>query len=119
MIVTDATLNGNVDGAMSAELCAIIAAAVSLGGLVTIHVAELRSRIDSVDACLRTVESDLAFLKVSSVRNAAATPRDVCGDSLLRGVFPDACTFEMIEAAVGEQAQERFGESVQKALLET
>ena len=33
--------------------------------------------------------------------------------------FPDACTFEVIEAAVGEQAQERFDESVQRALLET
>ena len=48
---------------MSAELIAIIAAAVSLGGLVTVQVAGLRARLDAIDARLRAVETELAFLR--------------------------------------------------------
>ena len=48
---------------MSAELIAIIAATVTLGGLVTAQIAGLRGRIDrqgeALDARLRAVETEL------------------------------------------------------------
>jgi len=62
---------------MSAELIAIIAAAVTLGGLVTAQIASVRARIDTrinalgaavdarlaaIDARLRAVETELAYL---------------------------------------------------------
>ena len=52
---------------MSPEIIAIIAATVTLGGLVTAQVAGLRSRIDrqgeALDARLRAVETELAYLR--------------------------------------------------------
>ena len=54
-MVTGTTMDGNMEGTMSAELVAIIAAAVSLGGLVL-------ARTTTIDARLRSVESDLSFL---------------------------------------------------------
>ena len=54
-MVTGTTMGGNMEGTMNAELVAIIAAAVSLGGLVL-------ARTTTIDARLRSVESDLSFL---------------------------------------------------------
>ena len=52
---------------MSAEFIAIIAAAVSLGGLVTAQLASLRSslsaQIVNLDVRLRAVETELAYLR--------------------------------------------------------
>ena len=52
---------------MSAELIAIIASAASLGGLITVQIAGVRSsltaRLDAIDARLRAVETELAYLR--------------------------------------------------------
>ena len=52
---------------MSAELIAILAVGVSVGGLVTVQIAGLRSsltaQIATVDARVRAVETELAFLR--------------------------------------------------------
>ena len=54
---------------VSAELIAIIAAAVSLGGLVL-------ARTASIDARLRSVETELAFLRGLIQGAGLPTPRD-------------------------------------------
>ncbi len=48
---------------MSAELIAIIAAAVSLGGLLSVQIGGLRAAVTSLDTRLRAVETELAYLR--------------------------------------------------------
>ena len=48
---------------MSAELVAIIAAAVSLGGVTLATSSSLRSAIGGLDTRLRAVETELAYLR--------------------------------------------------------
>lgn len=48
---------------MSPEIIAIIAATVTLGGLVTVQFAGVRASIAALDARLRAVENELAYLR--------------------------------------------------------
>ena len=48
---------------MSPELIAIIAATVTLGGLVTVQFAGVRASISALDGRLRAVETELAYLR--------------------------------------------------------
>ena len=48
---------------MSPELIAIIAATVTLGGLVTVQFAGVRASISGLDGRLRAVETELAYLR--------------------------------------------------------
>ena len=48
---------------MSPEIIAIIAATVTLGGLVTVQFAGVRASIAALDARLRSVETELAYLR--------------------------------------------------------
>ena len=48
---------------MSPEIIAIIAATVTLGSVVTVQFAGVRASIAALDARLRSVETELAYLR--------------------------------------------------------
>ena len=48
---------------MSAEIIAIIAAAVALGGIISGQIAGVRSGITRLDGRVRAVETELAYLR--------------------------------------------------------